>query len=51
MEKLAPVSGEYTRLMDDPAEIDRILTDGAEKARAVAAPVIKEAKKLVGYWS
>tara|TARA_R110002096_G_scaffold310992_3_gene505475 strand:- start:3188 stop:4216 length:1029 start_codon:yes stop_codon:yes gene_type:complete len=51
VEKLAPVSGEYTRLMDDPAEIDRILTDGAEKARAVAAPVIKEAKKLVGYWS
>ncbi|MEE2565430.1 tryptophan--tRNA ligase [Hyphobacterium marinum] len=47
---LAPVSGEYARLMGDPAEIDRVLTAGAERARAVAAPVIADVKKRVGFW-
>jgi len=50
VEKLAPVSGEYARLMNDPAEIDRVLTQGGEKARAVANPVVTDAKRLVGYW-
>lgn len=48
--KLAPISAEYRRLTGDPAEIDRILQRGAERARAVAAPVIAEAKKIVGFW-
>ena len=48
--RLAPVAGEYARLMNDPAEIDRVLTQGAERARAVANPVMAEVKKLVGYW-
>lgn len=48
--KLAPVVDEYNRLMGDPAEIDRILEAGAERAREVAAPVIAEAKKMVGFW-
>jgi hypothetical protein len=29
---LAPVTAEMRRLMDDPAEIDRVLKDGAERA-------------------
>jgi hypothetical protein len=28
------------RLMDDPAEIDRILARGAERAREIAAPIL-----------
>jgi tryptophanyl-tRNA synthetase len=48
--KLAPVVDEYNRLMADPAEIDRILAAGAQRAREVAAPVIAEAKKMVGFW-
>lgn len=48
---LAPISDEFRRLIADPAEIDRILTDGAERARAVAAPVLKETKQIIGYWS
>jgi len=48
--KLAPVVDEYNRLMADPAEIDRILEAGAQRAREVAAPVIAEAKKMVGFW-
>jgi len=48
---LAPVANEYARLMNDKAEIDRILAVGADKARAIADPIITETKRLVGYWS
>ncbi|HAQ34338.1 MAG: tryptophan--tRNA ligase [Maricaulis sp.] len=48
--KLAPVVDEYNRLMNDPAEIDRILQAGADRAREVSAPGLAEAKRLVGFW-
>lgn len=47
---LAPVTAEMRRLMDDPAEIDRVLKDGAERAAAIADPVVAEVKKIVGFW-
>jgi tryptophanyl-tRNA synthetase len=50
VEFIAPISGEYARLISDRAEIDRVLTAGAERANDAAAPVIREARKLVGYW-
>ena len=40
---------EMRRLLADPAEIDRILKSGAQKARAIAAPVMDEVKKRVGF--
>ncbi len=46
--KLAPISDEMARLMQDPAEIDRILSDGAGKAREIAAPILKRTKNIVG---
>jgi len=51
VEYLAPISDEFRRLVADQAEIDRILADGAERARTVAAPVLKQAKQIIGYWS
>ena len=45
---LAPISDEMRRLMDDPAEIDRILEDGADKARAIAAPILARTYEIVG---
>jgi tryptophanyl-tRNA synthetase len=48
VDKLAPISDEMTRLMDDPAEIDRILADGAERARAIAAPILARTYDIVG---
>ena len=39
------------RYLADPAEIDRVLRDGAERARAVADPIVAETKRLVGFWS
>ena len=50
VEFLSPIADTYARLLSDRAEIDRVLNAGAEKARAVAAPVIEEARDLVGYW-
>ena len=47
---LAPVTAEMRRLMDDPAEIDRVLKDGAERAAEIADPVVDEVKKIVGFW-
>ncbi|MEL8055233.1 MAG: tryptophan--tRNA ligase [Pseudomonadota bacterium] len=47
---LAPITDEMRRLMADPAEIDRALTKGAEKANVVAEPIIAEVRKTVGFW-
>ena len=47
--RLKPVADEMRRLMGDPAEIDRILKEGAEKARDVATPIMHEVKKIVGF--
>ena len=50
VEAMAPVTAEMRRLMADPAEIDRVLKDGAERASAIADPVVDEVKKIVGFW-
>jgi tryptophanyl-tRNA synthetase len=47
---LAPVTAEMRRLMDDPAEIDRVLKSGAERAAEIADPVVDEVKRIVGFW-
>ena len=46
--QLTPISGEMRRLTSDPAEIDRILARGAERANAIAAPVIDRTYDIVG---
>ena len=48
VEKLAPISGEMSRLMSDTAEIDRILRAGASRARAIAAPILERTYEIVG---
>ena len=51
VEALAPVGDTMRRLMADPAEIDRILADGAARARVIAAPILAETRKIVGFWA
>ena len=36
------------RLMADPGEIDRILGDGAERANAIAEPILAKTFDIVG---
>jgi tryptophanyl-tRNA synthetase len=46
--KLAPISQEMSRLMQDPGEIDRILARGADRARAIAAPILQRTYDIMG---
>ena len=48
VEKLAPISTEMARFMADPAEIDRVLGEGAAKAREIAAPILRDTYDIVG---
>ena len=47
---LSPITQRYREILDDPAFIDSVLQDGAERADAISAPVIAEVWKLVGFW-
>jgi tryptophanyl-tRNA synthetase len=48
VEKLAPITREMNRLMADPGEIDRILGQGADRAEALARPILDHTKDIVG---
>ncbi len=50
VEAMTPVGDAMRRFLADPAEIDRILKDGAGAAAAVAEPVLAEVKAKVGFW-
>ena len=45
---LEPIRRRYQELMSDPAEIDRMLLKGAEKAAAVAAPTMDLVRDKTG---
>ena len=49
VEKLSPMTDEMKRLMAEPAYIDKVLTEGAERARAIADPVVARVKEFVGF--
>jgi len=49
VEKLSPIQNEMRRLIADPTSVDAVLHDGAERARAMAAPILAEIKDTVGY--
>ncbi|WP_292292773.1 tryptophan--tRNA ligase [Marivita sp.] len=46
--RLSPISGEMARLMQQPDEIDAILRKGSERARTIAAPILKQTYEIVG---
>jgi tryptophanyl-tRNA synthetase len=47
--KLTPIARETDRLLADPAGIDAVLRAGAERAAAIADPIVAEAERLVGF--
>ena len=49
VEYLDPVRERYRELRADEAELERILGLGAEKARAMAAPVVAEVRERMGF--
>jgi tryptophanyl-tRNA synthetase len=47
--KLSPITAEMNRLKADPGHIDAVLRDGAGRARAIAAPILAEVHRVVGF--
>ncbi len=49
VESLGPIGTEMQRLMDAPDYVDGVLRDGAERARAIADPILREVHDIVGF--
>lgn len=47
--KLEPLGSEIRRMMEEPGEIDAVLADGAQRARAIATPIMNEVRDIVGF--
>ncbi|NHF73795.1 tryptophan--tRNA ligase [Paracoccus xiamenensis] len=45
---LAPISTRMTEFLNDPAEIDRILGQGAARAEAISAPIVAKTREIMG---
>ena len=48
-QSLEPISGQARRLLADPGHLDQVLQNGAERARAIAEPIVREAEHIVGF--
>ncbi len=46
--KLSPITTKMSQLMQDPAEIDRILGEGATRADAIARPIVDQVYDIIG---
>jgi len=49
VEKVSPIADEMQKLLNDPAELDAILKDGANRAHTIADPIMKKTKEIVGF--
>ncbi len=50
VEGLSPVTKSFNEWLADPAAIDAVLASGAEKAAAIATPVMEEVRDIIGLW-
>ena len=48
IEHVVPIQQSYAELVDDPAELDRLIAAGAAKAHAKAAEVLARAERAIG---
>jgi tryptophanyl-tRNA synthetase len=49
VDRLGPIGAEMKRLVQDPAHIDAVLADGAQRAQALAAETMRYVKDIVGF--
>jgi tryptophanyl-tRNA synthetase len=47
--ELGPIRNRFDELMSDITQIDKVLDAGAERARAICDPIMKDVRKLVGF--
>ena len=48
VEALSPITRRMSEYMADPAQIDRILAEGADRADAIARPILDRTKDIMG---
>ncbi len=48
--ELSPVSSEMRRHLSDQKGIDNVLREGAEKARSISEPIMREVRRVIGFW-
>ncbi|WP_378943679.1 tryptophan--tRNA ligase [Paracoccus sp. R86501] len=48
VEAMAPITRKMSEYMADPAQIDAVLADGAERADAIATPILERTKDIMG---
>ena len=46
---LSPIQAEMKRLLEDKGALDAALRLGAQRAAAIAEPIVTEAERLVGF--
>jgi tryptophanyl-tRNA synthetase len=46
---LSPIATEMKRLVADRGEMDNILRKNADRARAIAQPIMDDVRKIVGF--
>lgn len=46
---LEPVGNDIRRMLQEPDELDRVLIDGADRARTIAEPIMKNVRRIVGF--
>ena len=47
--KLGPIGEDIKRLQADPVHVEKVLNDGSARARAIAAPIVRKAREIVGF--
>ncbi len=47
--QLSPMGQKMLELLENPADIDAVLTDGAERAAVIARPLMAEVRDIVGF--
>ena len=48
VEVLSPISSEMSRIMQDIPQLDRVLEDGACKAKLIAEPILQKTYDIIG---
>ncbi len=49
VEKLAPIADETKRLQSEQTYVDSVLAEGAARARAIAGPIVRDVREIVGF--
>jgi tryptophanyl-tRNA synthetase len=48
--ELAPVQERFCKLMDDRTYLDNLMVEGAQRARSISEPILKEVHDIVGFF-